>query len=206
MKKGSLYTILFMFAISVFFTAILASANAFYHPSIEKNELLSNMKSILYVLDIKSISDENQIAEVFNNNVRTKKLNHLDIFVKYDQNGNVQGYAFPFAGAGLWGRINGYIGISADFKTILGVDFTSHSETPGLGGRIDEPWFKEQFRGKKISSEPGIILNNSSSRDEETGIDAITGATSTSRAVVNILNDFINELISKNISSLEVQK
>jgi len=49
-------------------------------------------------------------------------------------------------------------------------------------------------------------LNNSSSRDEETGIDAITGATSTSRAVVNILNDFINELISKSISSLEVQK
>lgn len=202
MKKGAFYTIFFMFAISIFFTAILASANLYYNPLIQKNEQISNMRSILYVLGMQNLTDQNQIADVFNESIKSKKLPQHYIYIKYDDNGDIKGYAFPFSGAGLWGQINGYIGISPDFKTILGVDFTSHSETPGLGGRIDEQWFKEQFRGIKISSDAGIVLNSSSLQDEDNGVDAITGATNTSRAVVNILNDFINEIIKENVKLL----
>jgi len=73
------------------------------------------------------------------------------------------------------------------------VDFTSHNETPGLGGRIDEAWFKEQFRNRKIVIGTGLSYDT----EQENQLDAITGATSTSRSILNILNDVIDDTVTK---------
>ena len=49
-------------------------------------------------------------------------------------------------GPGLWGSIEGYVAISKDYSTILGLTFITQSETPGLGGRIGEEEYLSQFR------------------------------------------------------------
>jgi ATP-dependent Clp protease ATP-binding subunit ClpC len=92
-------------------------------------------------------------------------------------------------GAGLWGSIIGYIGLSADYSEIIGIEFVTQNETPGLGGRISEDSYKEQFRGIDISgkSENFII----SSPEPGSNVDAIAGATQTSNAVVKLINDDI---------------
>jgi Na+-transporting NADH:ubiquinone oxidoreductase subunit C len=72
---------------------------------------------------------------------------------------------------------------------IKGLAFTEQNETPGLGGRIEEDWYKEQFKG--------TTLSGSLSYGEETGLDAITGATSTSNAVLKILNTFIETTLKE---------
>lgn len=192
MKGGYAYTIVFMFVISAVFTLVLAATNAWYLPVIHKNEVLAQNKSVLYSLGVKS-SDG-----VFGPDIKEVRLSGTNIYVKYDSFNKVQAYAIPFSGSGLWGTIKGYLAVSSDFKKIVGVDFTSHSETPGLGGRIDEQWFKEQFRG--LTLETGKQLAYKSEGDGK--VDAITGATVTSNSVLQILNN----LIKSDLSKLEVKQ
>ena len=92
----------------------------------------------------------------------------------------------------MWGSISGIIALDQDFKTVLGMDFISQNETPGLGGRIEEDWFKEQFR-KIVLYEEGEPIRYASAGSEGQ-VDAITGATSTSNALLNIINESIQEV------------
>ena len=98
----------------------------------------------------------------------------------------------PVYGAGLWGPVWGYVAFQPDHRTIAGVYFDHESETPGLGAKIkDEAWFREKFAGKTVAfgSEPRFDL----SKNAETGgaanaVDAITGATMTSKGLGDALN------------------
>ena len=98
----------------------------------------------------------------------------------------------PIYGAGLWGPVWGYVAFQPDCHTIAGAYFDHESETPGLGAKIkDEAWFREKFIGKTVEfgSEP---LFNLSKNAEATGatnaVDAITGATMTSKGLDKALN------------------
>ena len=98
----------------------------------------------------------------------------------------------PIYGAGLWGPVWGYVAFQPDCHTIAGAYFDHESETPGLGAKIkDEAWFREKFVGKTVEfgSEP---LFNLSKNAEATGatnaVDAITGATMTSKGLDEALN------------------
>ena len=74
------------------------------------------------------------------------------------------------------------VGVRAD-GTVEGIDFLSISETAGLGMNADTDKFKSQFKGK--SGEIGVA--KSSPADNE--IQALTGATITSKAVAKAVNE-----------------
>lgn len=109
------------------------------------------------------------------------------------------------SGDGVEGNITLSVGISAD-GTVTGIAFTELNETPGLGSLCGEPAFKDQFLGVKtdwfVLSGSGTVVEGTS---ETTGtadsgqsipittgstaaIDGVTGATKSSRAVVNAIN------------------
>ena len=102
----------------------------------------------------------------------------------------------PIYGAGLWGPVWGYVAVEKDGKTIKGAYFDHESETPGLGGKIkDEPWFREKFSGKTIAfgSEPAFKLAKNAEADgSQNAVDAITGATMTSKGLDAALNVWFN--------------
>ncbi|OQW95265.1 MAG: hypothetical protein BWK77_07800, partial [Verrucomicrobia bacterium A1] len=62
----------------------------------------------------------------------------------------VRKYAFPVSGKGLWSTIYGYMALDEGLTTVVGVSFFKHGETPGLGGEIEQPWFQDQFKGRKV--------------------------------------------------------
>ncbi len=110
--------------------------------------------------------------------------------------GRVAGVAFPFRGPGFWGPIEGVVAVDPAGERLLGVAFTRHRETPGLGGRISEPWFREQFRGKRLAPGPDgrvlrFVLRRPAAPDE---VEAITGATQTSTRLARFLNAFLLDL------------
>ncbi len=72
------------------------------------------------------------------------------ILAGYDADGKLLGYAFEISGEGFWDVISGYLAVSPDRRTILGIAFYRQSETPGLGAEITKPWFEEQFKDKPI--------------------------------------------------------
>ena len=110
------------------------------------------------------------------------------------KDGEVLGYAFEVRGNGLWGQIRSYVAFDKSFEELKGVDFISHSETPGLGGRIDERWFVDQFQGIEVSeSEDGEYLVFKPAVGGN--IDSITGATQTSKSVRTMFNENIEEIL-----------
>ena len=98
----------------------------------------------------------------------------------------------PIYGAGLWGPIWGYIGFEKDCRTIAGAYFDHESETPGLGAKIkDEPWFREKFAGRKVSFGSEVLFclaKNAEAAGADNAVDAITGATMTSKGLNEALN------------------
>ena len=99
----------------------------------------------------------------------------------------------PIYGAGLWGPVWGYIAFDADCEKIVGAYFDHESETPGLGAKIkDEAWFREQFQGKSVNySNPEHsfrIVKGGAPKDDNSAVDAITGATMTCNGLDAALN------------------
>lgn len=194
MKKGYGFTILFMIVVSAVFTALLAGANVFARDSIEANQALDRQRSLLYTLAVANDGTDGGIRQAYAASVTEATVDGMAVPAVKGADGQPAAYAIPFKGPGLWGSIEGYLGISADGKTLTGIVFTSHSETPGLGGRIDEEWFKEQFRGLPIPSGSPLTLKDASGAGD---VDAITGATSTSRAVMQLVNQTLTETAVK---------
>lgn len=100
----------------------------------------------------------------------------------------------PLYGAGLWGPVWGYVALENDLRTIKGAYFDHSSETPGLGGKIkDDPAFRGAFYGKQLnigSERPFTIAKGAGSSND--GIDAISGATMTSKGVDAALVAWLN--------------
>ena len=68
---------------------------------------------------------------------------------------------------------------------MTGIDFIAQNETPGLGARIEESWFKDQFIGK---TPPFTLVDEGTQNKASNEIDGITGATYTSRYVRDMVN------------------
>jgi electron transport complex protein RnfG len=93
--------------------------------------------------------------------------------------GKIAGYTFKLTGKGFGGSLEIIAGINAK-GTLEGIRILRHKETPGLGAEAQKPDFYEQFSGKPVSEPLG-----------DKDIDAITGATITSKAVTNTVNSAI---------------
>ena len=108
-----------------------------------------------------------------------------------DASGSVVGYVFGITNSnGYEGDIKLSLGLKAD-GTVFGIAFTELKETPGKGMLAGEPAFKDQFNNRAVTS---FTLNG----DGDDAIDAVTGATITSSAVVNAVNaglDFFHSVM-----------
>ncbi|MDF1568486.1 MAG: FMN-binding protein, partial [Spirochaetaceae bacterium] len=85
----------------------------------------------------------------------------------------------------------------SSLSQIIGLDVISHSETPGLGGRIEEDWFKDQFREEQIGPDGITVRKGEGGVDddkENSTVDGITGASLTSAAMEVIINNEIEYL------------
>ena len=90
--------------------------------------------------------------------------------------------AFETFGKGYGGDIGVIVAVDLEKDQIVGIGVTTHSETPGLGARVKtEPEFTAQFKGLSIQ-EPYKV------RGDGGNIDAVSGATFSSRGVCSALN------------------
>jgi electron transport complex protein RnfG len=103
-----------------------------------------------------------------------------------DGSGNIIAYAFFQQQQGSQGMIVVAGAVDSSFSTVLGMDVLSHEETPGMGAKITTPAFQNQFNDVPLQQ---LALSRSGG-----SIDAITGATISSQAVVNALNTKINQV------------
>jgi electron transport complex protein RnfG len=101
--------------------------------------------------------------------------------------GELIGYAVRVVTTGYGGDIKLLVGIGPDLERITGMEVVEHAETPGLGGKIDGAPFKQQFEGLQPREDISYIKGGSAQK-EENEIEAISGATISTKAVVNGIN------------------
>ncbi|QPM92306.1 FMN-binding protein [Pseudooceanicola algae] len=95
----------------------------------------------------------------------------------------------PLTGQGYGGRIDAILALEGDMNTIAGIAITGHSETPGLGGRIEDPSWQARFPGTLLRDEGGELRFGVARGTASTPyqVDGITGATRTGRGVSNMV-------------------
>lgn len=101
-------------------------------------------------------------------------------------------YVIPVVGRGLWGGLWGYIAVNETKDKVLGTYFYHESETAGLGARIGEKWFQDQFIGKPIFDENGnvaLTVVKAGAAQAENEVDGVTGATLTVNGVSAMVKD-----------------
>jgi electron transport complex protein RnfG len=125
-------------------------------------------------------------------NYEEKTKSGVQYFECTDADGRVVGIALPAKGNGYQGVISLMVGLTPDLHQIEGLAVLEQVETPGLGGRISEKSFQDQFKG--INTEPAVGYVKNMAPEKDTDIQAITGATISSRSVVAIINKNIQDL------------
>jgi electron transport complex protein RnfG len=110
------------------------------------------------------------------------------IYGGYDEQGDFVGYAMPAAGPGFQDTIAILYGYKPGEKIVVGMEVLESRETPGLGDKIyKDAVFVAGFSA--LSVEPEIIAVKKGTKSQPNEIDAITGATISSKAVVRIINE-----------------
>ncbi|MBK7103776.1 MAG: Na(+)-translocating NADH-quinone reductase subunit C [Ignavibacteriae bacterium] len=123
-----------------------------------------------------------------------KRPNFMLGYEVVNENQVIEKYILPIFGKGLWSTMYGFLALNKDLKTVEGITFYEHGETPGLGGEIDNQSWKASWKGKQLFDQNGSqileILKgkvdpNDSNKNSQ--IDGLSGATLTTRGVDNTI-------------------
>lgn len=114
------------------------------------------------------------------------------------ENGNqVEKIILPVRGYGLWGTLYGFVGLESDLNTVLGLGFYEHSETPGLGGEVNNPAWMAKWPEKQIFDANGAlaieVLKGTAPSGSKHQVDGLSGATLTTRGVNNLVRFWLGE-------------
>jgi Na+-transporting NADH:ubiquinone oxidoreductase subunit C len=129
-----------------------------------------------------------------------RRARYAPVYLLRDDNGRVETIILPIHGNGLWSSLYGFIALQGDTKTVIGLRFYEHAETPGLGGEVDSTRWLAQWRGKTIFDsrwQPKIRLLKGGVDHDAPGtihqVDALSGASVTSRGVENLLKFWLGD-------------
>ena len=109
------------------------------------------------------------------------------LYQVFDETQNPAGFAMIYEGNGFQGKIRVMIGVEEDLTTVTAMEVLEQTETPGLGTKILEEPFKGQFNG--LNADPQIDMVKGVPASKPNEVQAITGATISSKAIIAIIND-----------------
>jgi Na+-transporting NADH:ubiquinone oxidoreductase subunit C len=225
--QGTGYVLFFAAAISVVCSLAIAGTAMGLRPLQQKNIDIDKKKNVLAaagmvvvkekvlktfaaqvkarVIDLKSgaisdvsiasLSDAQLAADIYRLSDAQANLRPLYIV----GGGAEQVTIIPIAGKGLWSTVYGFLALRGDHRTVKGISFYKHGETPGLGAECEKEWFTSNFIGKTLSSPDGKpvfgVAKGKASAATCTRyggvdhcVDGISGATITSNGITELVN------------------
>jgi len=199
--NSNTYIIIYSTILVLIVAFLLAFVSSSLKEQQDKNVALDMEKQILNSLNMRGLSDTDAHATY-------EKIVKYDeaqkVYVCTLENGDVK-YVLPLKGQGMWGGISCFLALDSDKNTVFGAYFNHESETAGLGAEIkDNADWQNKFQGKTLfvlgDTASTIALSVEKNVNNETTVDAVTGATVTSTAVSKMLQeqltkymDFLND-------------
>ena len=187
--NSNAYIIIYSTILVLIVAFLLALVSQTLKPMQDANVALDTEKQILNSLNLRGLSDDEAHA-TYEKVVKFDEAQN--VYVCTLENGDVK-YVLPLKGQGMWGGISCFLAIDDDKNTVYGAYFNHESETAGLGAEIkDNADWQAKFQGKKIfadETKEALALSVEKAVNNETTVDAVTGATVTSTAVSKMLQD-----------------
>ncbi|MGJ8690064.1 MAG: Na(+)-translocating NADH-quinone reductase subunit C [Gammaproteobacteria bacterium] len=125
-----------------------------------------------------------------------RRVRYATVYLVEGEGGELQDIVLPVSGYGLWGTMYGYLALEGDGNTVKGIGFYDQKETPGLGGEITNPRWKNLWPGKEIYDDNGdvalTIVKGGGQGIHE--VDGLAGASLTSRGVDNLIEYWLGPL------------
>lgn len=221
-KPSTFATYRFALIICVVCSLALALVSEGLRPQKEKNAALDVKKNILKAVGLKQPLGKKptsgEIEETYSRLIQEKVIDGQGNIVEgktpadiqegealyplyvYKEGQQVVSYAFPIVGKGLWSTLYGYLALEPNAKTVRGITYYKHGETPGLGAEIEKDWFQNNFKGKSIWDMkdqelwPVAVLKGkvadqiSDERKAKHYVDGISGATMTAKGVTEMID------------------
>lgn len=200
MKKDSVpYVLGFMLAVSVFFGSAVSLVHHGTSDMLKRNEKMHRNRTIARAFDLAvdgrdAAALERAVAEAIEETALEDGQRTWAVFLspRPDTGLEPEAVGFVFQGQGVWDVIRGVLVLEPDLSAIRGLRFLEQHETSGLGARIEEDWFLEQFRGLAPAwDEPAqrrLVIGQALDPEAANRVDAVTGATQTSQALMRMLN------------------
>jgi len=139
------------------------------------------------------LSDEEDIATL-------KRLERYSVVYLIHGESGIDRIVLPVRGYGLWGTLYGYLALDGDGETIRGLAFYENKETPGLGGEVTNPNWRALWPGVDAFDDdgmPAVQLVKTRSPEGSVAasheVDALSGATLTTRGVQNLIRFWTGE-------------
>ncbi len=127
-----------------------------------------------------------------------RRVNYATVYMVEGEQG-IEKIILPIKGYGLWSTLYGFIALEADLETVAGIGFYEHTETPGLGGEVDNPKWKSSWIGKQAYNQGELAITvlkgkaDMSRAGSESQIDGLAGATLTTRGVDNLVRYWLGD-------------
>lgn len=186
MKKEVSYKAVISVTITALISGFLLS---FVFSSFEKDILANNEKTVL----------EGVKAVIIGSDTVEGPLTENSTFIYYigkKEDGSVAGYAIISSANGYNGENKVLVGFNEDATMITGIVITEQAETPGLGAKIVENSFREQFKEQSSIVPLSVVKGIKPEEAKEGEIAAISGATISSSSVVDAVNIAKDEAVS----------
>ena len=211
MKDSFLYPIVFMLIMVIIFVGILAVMYRNSEGKIEEYKRDVYQVQVLKLLSSKiaeatGIAAEDIVAaypDSYESYVKAVEFDGLQRNAFSAVAGDsTLAYCFEIAGKGLWGSMKALISTTTDIRTIVDFAIVEQMETPGLGARIEEDWFLDQFRNRSFALSPeeeDVTVNyefiaETQEPENDSQLKRVTGATITSDSVLRMLRSEFNHI------------
>ncbi len=166
---------------------------------LESGEYVENDEELAQTYDQqKALSDPEQSKKAPEKNVAKLLRLPYNAFVYHvlkEDGTTIDTVILPVEGKGLWSTLYGFLALEPDLKTVRGITFYDHAETPGLGGEISNPAWQAKWVGKRAVDDDGtpVIEVAKGPATSDTQIDGLSGATLTSRGVTNLVQFWLGD-------------
>jgi len=179
------------------FGSSLAGVQMVLSPKIEANKINETRQRIPgLILDkaaLERLEKEGASLEIKPETIRVTKNNRIVSYKVFQaiEKGKVSGWVVKSSGQGYADKIELLIGLNPSLNKILGLFVLEQKETPGLGNKITKWQFRKQFISKRTNM-PLVASKTGATSPHE--IDAITGATISSRSICLIINTAVKDI------------
>lgn len=196
--------------LALFFGVSLAGVQAKLGPQIEINKINETMERvpgiILGELQAKKMAEAKKELLIQSHVLTIEKKNRKKIYNVFQTrypDGRPAGWVAKAAGQGYADKIELLFGLDPNGEKLTGLFILGQKETPGLGNKIIEKQWRGQFIHKPVNQPLSVVKTGAKAVNE---IDAITGATISSRSVVNIINNAVSDIQGELASLASVKK